>query len=111
MSFSSEVKEELSRHLPTARHCQIAETAAILSLCGQISEKDGTIRIQTENAYVARKYFTLLKKTFNIEAELAVKLNQKENTYLIHSHLGRCNHQGISHIVAGVAHVNEFDAF
>ena len=75
MSFSSEVKEELSRHLPTARHCQIAETAAILSLCGQISEKDGTIRIQTENAYVA--------KTFNIEAELAVKLNQKENTYLI----------------------------
>ena len=83
MSFSSEVKEELSRHLPTARHCQIAETAAILSLCGQISEKDGTIRIQTENAYVARKYFTLLKKTFNIEAALAVKLNQKENTYLI----------------------------
>ena len=45
MSFSSEVKEELSRHLPTARHCQIAETAAILSLCGQISEKDGTIHI------------------------------------------------------------------
>ena len=69
MSFSSEVKEELSRHLPTARHCQIAETAAILSLCGQISEKDGTIRIQTENAYVARKYFTLLKKTFNIETD------------------------------------------
>ena len=32
---------------------------------------------------MARKYFTLLKKTFNIEAELAVKLNQKENTYLI----------------------------
>ena len=48
MSFSSEVKEELSRHLPTARHCQIAETAAILSLCGQISEKDGTIRIHRE---------------------------------------------------------------
>ena len=35
MSFSSEVKEELSRHLPTARYCQIAETAAILSLCGE----------------------------------------------------------------------------
>lgn len=83
MSFSSEVKEELSRHIPSARHCQIAEVAAILSLCGQISEKDGAIRIQTENAYVARKYFTLLKKTFNIETELSVKQNQKENTYLI----------------------------
>ncbi len=80
MSFSSEVKEELSRHLPTARHCQIAETAAILSLCGQISEKDGTIRIQTENAYVARKYFTLLKKTFNIDTENSVARNKSNGS-------------------------------
>ncbi len=42
MSFSSTVKEELSRQLTTARHCQIAEIAAILSLCGrvQISASD-----------------------------------------------------------------------
>ena len=33
MSFSSKVKEELSRQLSPARHCQIAEIAAILSLC------------------------------------------------------------------------------
>mgnify|MGYP000488403958 CR=1 FL=1 len=62
MSFSSEVKEELSRHLPTARHCQIAETAAILSLCGQISEKDGTIRIQTENAVCGKKVLYFIAK-------------------------------------------------
>ena len=79
MSFSSEVKEELSRHLPTARHCQIAETAAILSLCGQISEKDGTIRIQTENAYVARKYFTLLKKTYNINTDISIRHSSSLN--------------------------------
>ena len=86
MSFSSEVKEELSRHLPTARHCQIAETAAILSLCGQISEKDGTIRIQTENAYVARKYFTLLKKTFNINTDVLIRqglLPARSRTYVV----------------------------
>ena len=42
MSFSSRVKEELSRQISPARHCQIAETAAILSLCGrvQISAED-----------------------------------------------------------------------
>ena len=46
MSFSSEVKEELSRHLPSARHCQIAETAAILSVCGQVSiSEDDRFRI------------------------------------------------------------------
>ena len=33
MSFSSGVKDELSRQIPPARHCKIAETAAILSLC------------------------------------------------------------------------------
>ena len=37
MSFSSKVKEELSRQISTARHCQIAEIAAILSVCGQVS--------------------------------------------------------------------------
>lgn len=86
MSFSARIKEELSRQMSPARHCQIAEIAAILSLCGgiQISGDDRyTIKIHTENVTVARKCFTLLKKTFNIETELAVKLNQKENTYLI----------------------------
>ena len=69
MSFSSKVKEELSRQLSPARHCQIAEIAAILSLCGriQISENNRyRVKIHTENEAVARKYFTLLKKTFNI---------------------------------------------
>lgn len=86
MSFSGEVKEELSRQFPEARHCCIAEQAAILNLGGQIEEEGQgrySIKIQTENVYVARKYFTLLKKTFNIEAELAVRQNQKDNTYMI----------------------------
>ena len=68
MSFSSGVKEELSRHQTMARHCQIAEIAAIISMCGgvSISEKESySLKIQTENVYVARKYFTLLKKAFN----------------------------------------------
>ena len=76
MSFSSRVKEELSRQLSPARHCQIAEIAAIISLCGriQISENDRyRIKISTENAAVARKYFTLLKKTFNISTDVSIR--------------------------------------
>ena len=78
MSFSSRVKEELSRQLSPARHCQIAETAAILSLCGriEIDEEDKLcIKISTENAAVARKYFTLLKKTFNISTDIVIRRN------------------------------------
>ena len=89
MSFSSNVKEELSRQVSPARHCQIAEIAAIVSLCGriQISENDEyTIRIQTENVAVARKYFTLLKKTFNIGADISIRRNaylKRSRTYTV----------------------------
>lgn len=87
MSFSSQVKDELSRQMSSARHCQIAEIAAIISLCGriQISEHDRfCIRIQTENVAVARKYFTLLKKTFNISTDVSIRQgsgNRKNRTY------------------------------
>src|SRR5699024_9765230 len=88
MSFSSEVKEELSRQLSPARHCRIAELAALLNVCGQveISEDDScAVILHTENISVARKYFTLLKKTFNIEAVIRVRKNaclKKSNVYL-----------------------------
>ena len=78
MSFSSRIKEELSRHMSAARHCQIAEIAAILSLCGriQISGDDHySIKIHTENVTVARKCFTLLRKTFNIETDISIRRN------------------------------------
>ena len=89
MSFSSSVKDELSRQMPGARHCQIAETAAILSLCGRvkISASDHFwIEIHTENVAVARKYFTLLKKTFNIGADVLIRKNaflKKGLTYTV----------------------------
>ncbi len=78
MSFTSDVKEELSKHTSSARHCRIAEIAAIISLCGRIliSANDRyCIKIQTENIAVARKYFTLLKKTFNINTSVLIRQN------------------------------------
>ena len=89
MSFSSSVKDELSRQMPGARHCQIAETAAILSLCGRvkISASDHFwIEIHTENVAVARKYFTLLKKTFNIRTDVSIRsgINPgRSRTYIV----------------------------
>ena len=81
MSFSYNVKNELSRHYGNSRHCNIAEIAAILNMCGQISEtKLGfTVKIQTENVAVARKYFTLLKKTFNINSDILIRRNSQLN--------------------------------
>lgn len=79
MSFSSNVKSELSHHFGNARHCNIAEIAAIINMCGHISTTNGKffIKIQTENVTVARKYFTLIKKTFNIDSEINVRKNSQ----------------------------------
>lgn len=81
MSFSSEVKEELARHMSSARHCQIAELSAIMHFCGQYGQaEDGklTIGFQTENEAVVRKGFTLLKKTYNIETDMVLSGEERQ---------------------------------
>ena len=83
MSFSGNVKEELSEHWSSARHCQIAELAAILGLCGSIiinTRNEYRVKVHTENKAVARKVFTLIKKTFNIESDISIRRNiQKQS--------------------------------
>jgi len=82
MSFSSKVKEELSKDCNNPRHCCIAETAAIISMCGKVifDEKDRVrIEIHTENVNVARKYFTLLKKTYNINTDISIRHSSSLN--------------------------------
>ena len=77
MSFSSGVKEELYRHISPARHCQLAELAALLHFNGSIGVgTTGTfLQIHAENALVVRKCFTLLGKTFNISTDIAIRRN------------------------------------
>ncbi|SFQ03509.1 hypothetical protein SAMN04487928_11610 [Butyrivibrio proteoclasticus] len=69
MSFSSEVKEELDKHIGSSRHCQLAELAAIVFMVGSIEIKDGRacrLSLQTDNPMVFRKFFTIIRKAFNI---------------------------------------------
>lgn len=81
MSFSGEVKEELAKRISPARHCQIAELAALMHFCGQYGvvgrDEDGgrlfAIGFQTENVSIVRKGFTLLEKTYNINTDTALK--------------------------------------
>ena len=89
MSFSGEVNEELMKHTPPARHCQLAELASILHFCGSHTAAEGSnnlqneekksifngekLLIQAENEAVIRKCFTLLKKTFNINTSVNEK--------------------------------------
>lgn len=71
MSFSSEVKKELCQLDTERRHCQISEIAAIINACGHIRQK--ALEVGTESYDMARKYFTLIQKTFNINCNVSIK--------------------------------------
>ena len=69
MSFSTNVKEELETVIPGPRHCQLAEFAAVVHFGCEIRKGENgqeEIIVASENPFVSRKYFTLLKKTFII---------------------------------------------
>ncbi len=79
MSFSHEVKEELSGNLPKARHCQLAELAALVSFLCKLTIKDGKtyLILDTESTVTLRKYFTLLSKTLSIDKDDKVLSDQQ----------------------------------
>ena len=79
MSFSTKVKKELSERYSEDKHCNIAELAAIFNLCSVAQEGKKILKIQTENIFVAKKCFTLIKKAFNINVEISIRKNKQLN--------------------------------
>ena len=95
MSFSGTVKEELAGQISSARHCQLAELAALIHFCGNTCEDGQHLCLETENEAVARKCFTLVQKTFNIDNVVIRGKNRllpddETESKVIHAlHLGR----------------------
>lgn len=80
MSFSSEVKEELFKQLSTARHCQIAELAAILKYTKAIRQSVGdsfVIEIEQEGQPIGKKGQLLLKRAFQMSPVLKAGQTQE----------------------------------
>ena len=79
MSFTSKVKTELSDRISNAKHCRVAEIAALISMCGNVSidENDKyVVRVQTDTEITAKKFRELLWKTFHIDTDVEEKTNQ-----------------------------------
>lgn len=67
MSFSSDVKGELSKQFSKSRHCQIAELAAMISLNGRIDTKTFEIELITDNVLLLQKYALLMRQAFSVD--------------------------------------------
>lgn len=82
MSFSAKVKEELIKHIPKARHCQIAQIAAMITMEGKVSiseKEEYRIIVTTESIYVARCYYELVRRAFSISPEVIYRKNKAVN--------------------------------
>lgn len=89
MSFSYRTKNELSR-LPIENNCCAkAELAALVRMNGSIQIRGNqkvNLQFSTENAAIARRIFSLLKKTYDADVRVLVKKNKqlkKNNNYYI----------------------------
>lgn len=88
-SFSTEVKNELSRITADDACCRIAELAALMRMGASMSigsHMNLGINFSTENPAIARKTLTLLKESFQLKTEVVVsraRRLKKNNSYLI----------------------------
>lgn len=68
MSFSKQIKDELTKHISPARHCQIAELSALYRFLVKVNGNSrDLLSLKCDNEELSRKYFTLIRKTFNID--------------------------------------------
>lgn len=85
MSFSSDVKNELSRLDITENCCALAEFSGIISFCGAYLSggENSTLTIKTENAAVCRRIFSLAKRLFG--ENIVINQNKKKSRGAIYS--------------------------
>lgn len=88
MSFSAEVRDELSRCEPRCEYCDLATLAALARVCGTLSfAGPGRYRLQvaTETGAVARTMIGLTHKILKLKTEFTVRRSvlHKVRNYLI----------------------------
>ncbi len=71
MSFSLNVKNELASGIPNARHCRIAELAALTAMSAVLI--DGRLTIRSENETVNDRFISLYKKLFGKDPVIATQ--------------------------------------
>src|SRR5690625_1887523 len=87
MSFASQIKNELT-DIQVDDCCVRAEVAALIRMNGTISvsKERFTLDVQTENAAIARRIYSLIKSIYSYPVELLVRKKmklKKNNVYII----------------------------
>jgi DNA-binding protein WhiA len=88
MSFAGITKKELTMMEVMNPCCRRVELAALIRMNGsvQLTNRKVVLDISTENAAIARRIYTLLKREFQVHAEILVRKKmrlKKNNVYIV----------------------------
>ncbi|WP_282920473.1 DNA-binding protein WhiA [Ignavigranum ruoffiae] len=97
MTFAAEVKKECTLLEVHPEHAK-AELMALIRMNGAVSlhQQRFILNVQSENAAIARRIFSLLKDNYQVESELIVRRKmklKKNNVYIV-----RCR-QNVDHLL------------
>ncbi|AMB94309.1 DNA-binding protein WhiA [Aerococcus sanguinicola] len=89
-SFAADVKKELTRIEVSVAEAQ-AELSALVRMNGSINllSQGLVLNVQTENAAIARRIYSLFKKTYQVTGEIIVRRKmklKKNNVYIVRIH-------------------------
>jgi len=92
VSFAAQTKKELTL-IESDACCEKAELSALIRMNGSVQFSNGRVilDILTENAAIARRIYSLLKKTYGIHTELLVRKKmrlKKNNVYIVRVPMG-----------------------
>jgi len=87
LSFAAQTKKELTQ-VEADTCCERAELSALLRMNGsvQLSNRKVILDISTENAAIARRIYSLIKKYYDVHTELLVRKKmrlKKNNVYIV----------------------------
>lgn len=79
MSFSNEVKNELSRLDVSKKCCERAELLGLLRVSGAVilQGRNMGIHFSTENAALARRMLQMLKSNYNVQTEVVITRSRR----------------------------------
>lgn len=110
MSFASETKKELTQVDADDKSLK-AEVSALIRMNGSLSfaNRQLSLDVQTENAAIARRIYTIVKKLYPYNVELLVRKKmrlKKNNVYICRVRDGARELLADLHIVSGTFEIN-----
>lgn len=73
MSFSSEVKKELTEYMPKDKICLSAELFALISFSKRVKVAKNNTILCTKNQYKGKRFYDLAKKIFHVIPDMSVR--------------------------------------